>query len=669
LRYQPEIDGLRTIAITAAVFFHAGVPGFGGGFVGVDVFFVISGFLITRMLLTELMHTGKIEFFTFYARRVRRLLPALIAVILVVLLLGTFVLTPAGEQQDLSISAGATVAFLSNVYFWRTQAPYLADFSNEWVPLLHAWTLSVEEQFYILWPATLLVTAYIFHKIRVGSLLGILLLFAALFVISFSLSWWGTLSKPVATFYLMPTRGWEFVLGSMVALAAKPLATRLRYTAAPLILAGLAAIVVTIATLNEQVPYPGIAALLPTLGTAAVIAGTLAAPQPFIIKVLQAAPMVVVGKLSYSWYLWHWPLLVLVRIHNMGTKNLVRDLFVITASFGLAALTYVFVENPIRRQKPWPFSDVRKTLASGFVLSCGIAGLALVLYIRADAAASRDPDLAAIYSARSEQTDLPRSCHSFGRFTGLAPADTCLVGAVRQPKRILVWGDSHAQHFLPMLAEHGDQNGYSTVARTMGGCPPLVKASVDGVLDRDCFEFNAAVAKEVPVLAQTGIKGIVLASRYFGFSATQFSPDDGDHAEVAKIKNSGSAQSQVWQQYLRQTLSIAQNARLKVLLIAPVPYFSLPVPLCLAHHTLEKCTRDRIPIERQRVLLIEALQRTVAEFDNVRLWDPFDVLCDERICAPVHSHLVLYSDRHHLSIDGSRYLATFATPQLNWLIH
>jgi peptidoglycan/LPS O-acetylase OafA/YrhL len=641
LRYQPEIDGLRTIAITAAVFYHAGIPGFSGGYIGVDIFFVISGFLITRMLLAEMMHTGKIEFFAFYARRVRRLLPALIVVILSVLLLGTLVLSPAGEQQDLSNSAAATVAFLSNVYFWRTQDPYLAAFSNEWVPLLHAWTLSVEEQFYILWPAMLVVGAWFCHKIRASLSTVMTLLLAALLVASFSLSWWGTFAKPVATFYLMPTRGWEFVLGAMLAVTAKPLITRIRYVAAPMIAIGLAAIVVAIATLDEDVPYPGVAALVPTVSTAAVLIGTLAVPQPGIIRLLQTAPMVAVGKLSYSWYLWHWPLLVLVRIHELGGKNLFRDALVIIGSLGLAAVTYLFWENPIRRQKFWPFSDVGKTLASGLVMSCAIAGIALALYFRADALASRDPNLAAIYAARSKQIGLPRECHSFGRFTGLAPADKCLVGAVGQLKRVLVWGDSHAERFLPMISEHGHEHNYSAIARTQAGCPPLVKPpSADAVFDRDCEEFNAAVAKEIPGLAQIGLKGVVLASQYFDFNG----------------------------EYLRETLSIAQNFGLKVLVIAPVPFFFLPVPLCLSHHTRDDCSADRILLDRAREPLLHALRQIVPEFKNARIWDPFDVLCNEQVCAPAHAGLVLYSDENHLSIDGSRSLVTFAAPELNWLI-
>jgi peptidoglycan/LPS O-acetylase OafA/YrhL len=638
LRYQPEIDGLRTIAITAAVFYHAGVPGFSGGYIGVDIFFVISGFLITRMLLAEMMHTGKIEFFAFYARRVRRLLPALIVVILSVLLLGTLVLSPAGERQDLSISAAATVAFLSNVYFWRTQDPY---FSNEWVPLLHAWTLSVEEQFYIVWPAMLVIAAYFSHRIRSNLPTVVALLLVVLLVASFSLSWWGTSAEPVATFYLMPTRGWEFVLGAILAVTAKPLITRISYVAASLIWTGLAAIVVAIVTLDDDVPYPGVAALVPTIGTAAVLAGTLAVPQPRIIRLLQTAPMVAVGKLSYSWYLWHWPLLILVRIHELGGKNLFRDALVIIGSLGLAALTYLFWENPIRRQKFWPFSDVRKTLASGLVMSCAIAGIALALYFRADALASRDPNLAAIYAARSKQIDLPRECHSFGRFTGLAPADKCLVGAVGQLKRVLVWGDSQAEHFLPMISEHGHEHDYSAIARTMAGCPPAVKpSSADTVIGRDCEEFNAAVAKEIPGLAQIGLKGVVLVSRYFGFNG----------------------------EYLRETLSMAQNFGLKVLVIAPVPYFALPVPLCLSHHTRDDCSADRILLERARQPLLHVLKQIVPEFKNARIWDPFDVLCNEQMCAPAHAGLVLYSDANHLSIDGSRSLVTFAAPELNWLI-
>jgi peptidoglycan/LPS O-acetylase OafA/YrhL len=538
-RYQPEIDGLRAVAITAAVLFHAKLSGFAGGFVGVDVFFVISGFLITRMLLSELSQSGRIDFVAFYARRIRRLLPALVAVVVTVLVLGTFVLSAAGERQDLSISAATTFAFVSNFYFWRLQAFYFAG-PAEWLALLNMWTLSVEEQFYLVWPALLVLAAAIARTTRIRGPAIVAAMLIILFAASITVFLWGATAKPTAAFYLTPTRMWEFALGGALALAENSL-RRLERIAGIVALVGLVAIVVSVVMLRPRLAY-WITILPAAFGAAAVIGGVSAMPASLVGRVLATAPFVVVGRLSYSWYLWHWPLLALARVHDFGQESLPRDLLVVFGSLGLSALTYRFLENPVRRRKPWPFSGAWQTVAAGAGLSFGVAVLALALYVQADAAAQLDPWLSGIYAARSAEVHSPPTCHLGAKFSGLPPAQSCLVGAAGAPPRILIWGDFHAEHLVEMIGADGIRNGYAAIARTMSACPPLLPTQHSEMrLWDSCLKFNEAVVREMPALARTGVTGIVLGSRQYGFR--------GPLATAADMA--------AWRESLRAVLSMA----------------------------------------------------------------------------------------------------------------
>lgn len=644
-RYQPEIDGLRAVAIIAVVLYHAGVPGFGSGFVGVDIFFVISGFLISRMLISELHRTGKIDFIAFYARRVRRLLPALAVVLAVVLLLGTFVLSVAGEWQDLAESAAVTVTFVANIYFWRSQAGYFALPSDRLV-FLNMWTLSVEEQFYLVWPALLLLTGIVARvsRHRLPTTIGATL--ALLFAVSFAVFLWGAQAKPTATFYLTPTRVWEFALGGALVLAEKNL-QRWRPVAGYAALAGLAAIAISVIGRGYLI---SIAIMPAAFGAAAVIGGISVLPGSVAGRLLAAAPVVVVGKLSYSWYLWHWPLLALVRIYDFGSVNRTRDLLVALGSLGLAALTYVFIENPIRRRRPWPFAGAWQTVAMGAGLSAAVAVVALAVYVRADVLAQRDPWLAAIAAARSAKVPAPAACHVALRFSGLTPTQDCLIGAAGATPRILLWGDSHAQHHVDLIRQDGIRNGYAAIARTMSACPPLAYVQTGQTRLRvDCLKFNAAVADEISALAPMGLKGIVLAARGFDYPAAPA-------ADMAR-----------WQENLRGTLAMARGLRLRVLVIAPVPTWKFPVPECLAHLTIVQCGISRAMLDHNRAPLVAALMKTVAEFDNARLWDPINSFCDGQVCLPVRDGVILYWDASHLTLSGSRSLAPAAAPYLHWL--
>ena len=316
-RYRPEIDGLRAVAVVLVVLYHVGVPGITGGFVGVDVFFVISGYLITSLLVLEAETRGRISLSSFYARRIRRLFPALMVVVLATLLLGAIWLLPVfSEQTDLAKSAIATAFYVSNVYFWLFTGDYFgAPAALE--PLLHTWTLAVEEQFYLFWPL-LIIGALRLGRIRQTDLKRDLLkAVAVLFVISFVIGVWQTAASPRAAFYLMPARAWEFAVGGIVALIL-PREKRSAPTGAGWLSAvGLLVIIGSAVYLDDKAPFPGFNALMPTLGACAVIAGGALNQKSLAVRFLTTRPMVLIGLWSYSWYLWHWPLLAISRANAL----------------------------------------------------------------------------------------------------------------------------------------------------------------------------------------------------------------------------------------------------------------------------------------------------------------------------------------------------------------
>lgn len=288
--YRPDIDGLRAVAVLGVILYHFEVWPFSGGFVGVDVFFVISGYLITGIIANDLQ-ADRFSILTFYQRRVRRILPALVACVAATSVAGLFILLP-NELQDLGQSLIATALFASNIYFW-SQSGYFAPAADT-QPLLHTWSLAVEEQFYIAFP---LILAAVWRWNR-RALVPTLLVLALL---SLGVSAYQVQQAPQAAFYLSIGRGWELLVGSLIALCRSHL-DKVPATCAWL---GLAAIVASLVGYNEQMPFPGLAALLPCLGAAAII---VSAPGTMVGNFLSSSPMRGIGLISYSLYLWHWPI-------------------------------------------------------------------------------------------------------------------------------------------------------------------------------------------------------------------------------------------------------------------------------------------------------------------------------------------------------------------------
>jgi len=334
LNYRPEIDGLRTVAVIPVILFHSGL-GLPGGFIGVDVFFVISGFLIGSILIEERIKTGRISILGFYERRARRIIPALVFVIIACLPLAWMLMLPS-ELELFGRSMAATMLFVSNVLFWQNSG-YFAP-ATELMPLLHTWSLAVEEQYYILFPLFLIIV-WKLGRSWVGALL------LACVICSFVLGELASHTSPSAAFYLLPTRAWELLIGALLALWTYGRPQPKGWLAEASSFMGLAAILVAVAWYDKSTPWPGSWALAPVLGTAAIIWG---GNSTFVGRALSWGPMVGLGLISYAAYLWHQPLFAFARLHynEDPTHTVMAILSLIT--LGLAWATWRFVERPFR---------------------------------------------------------------------------------------------------------------------------------------------------------------------------------------------------------------------------------------------------------------------------------------------------------------------------------
>jgi peptidoglycan/LPS O-acetylase OafA/YrhL len=645
-KYRPEIDGLRTIAIVPVVLFHAGVPGLSGGFVGVDIFFVISGFLITELLVSELDATGRISIAAFYARRVRRLLPALFVVIAATLLLGSIFLPVTGELQSLARSTLAVLFFVSNIFFWRTQTGYFAE-AAESLPLLHTWTLAVEEQFYIFWPFVIVVVSLAAARFGLRRNRALILIIAVAGLISFGLCYWLSFANPTMAFFLVNARAWEFAIGGLLALALRCGVVASRACGCIAAAVGLIAIGISITLLNSDTPWPATAALLPTLGSAAVIFGTAIAPKSASVTLLSIAPMTFIGRLSYSWYLWHWPLLSILHGEMLGEETTIQRAVAVIVSLIASIASYYLVEVPIRFRRPGAFATTSGTLLAGVaMLIAGTTG-SLIVMSSAQRELTNSPYLTAISRAQTEGFDWPGYCnHPQSPFSGLAPVQQCRLGDNSSSTAIVVWGDSHALALLPMLDLLGKRNNYVVIPRTRGGCRPF-----DGPLStvgikrtevevRNCARFNSAVISQLAELNKAGATTIIIASRW---------PPGGESGIVA---------TKDWAGQLQSSVDAAQAAGLKVVLAADVPQFLHPVPDCLARLPEAACEASRESIDRVRRPALAVLNSIASANGDLKIWDPINRLCDQRQCwVSTDDRVILYRDSHHLSVAGALWLA------------
>ncbi len=360
-RFRPDIEGLRAVAVVAVVLFHAEVPGLGGGFVGVDVFFVISGFLITGLLWREVSATGTVQLRGFYGARARRLLPAS-ATVGVVTMIASAVLLPPLQIGAVIRDGIASALYVSNLWFTVQNVDYFGGHLPP-SPFQHYWSLGVEEQFYLVWAPMILGTAWLIRRVRRGTKADLtspatlskrpyLVILVLVVTVSFALSLVTTYLVPAAAFFSLPTRAWQLAAGALVALTADQWRRLSPLVAAIAGWAGLTVILLVCTWLSASTLYPGTAAIWPTLGAVLVIGGGCAASAQGCGSILGLAPMQAIGRISYSWYLWHWPMLVLTPALLGHPLGLAARVAAALASGGLAVLTLRFIENPLRFAAP-----------------------------------------------------------------------------------------------------------------------------------------------------------------------------------------------------------------------------------------------------------------------------------------------------------------------------
>lgn len=493
VKYRPEIDGLRAVAILPVVFYHAGLAGFSGGFVGVDVFFVISGYLITSIILAE-RRAGRFSLTQFYVRRIRRIFPALILVTAVSYPVAWALLGPAA-MEEFSGSVAASTLFLANVFFLDVTGYFQT--AAELKPLLHTWSLAVEEQYYLVFPAAVLLSW------RLGSR-GQAVLFGGIAVLSLGLAEWhiGRGDAPRA-FFMLDTRAWELGVGVLAAYGlSSPRGQALRDAGHPrhAALLGLGLIAIAVVAYDNDTAFPGLAALLPCLGTVLVIA--FAAPQNLAGRVLAWPPMVFVGLLSYSLYLWHVPVLTFTRI-GTGRDDVWLMLAVCLVAFGLAWLGWRYVEAPLRRMRDAGAPRVFGAAALSMVLlgGLGLAGVqtagyrASYLKTRVDAATRANFEKYHPQTERNPIADQPcRFRDEVLSEAFVAGFETC---ARRLGQAVFVLGDSHGRNVFRAI--HGTKAMPFLVGLTRGGCQPFEtepKCSYDAVIPF-LQEHRAAIARVV----------------------------------------------------------------------------------------------------------------------------------------------------------------------------
>lgn len=626
MRYRPEIDGLRALAVVPVIFYHAGFDAFAGGFVGVDVFFVISGYLITAILAQDIL-SNRYSLAKFYERRARRILPALLLVSLSCIPFAWKWMTPL-EYQDFSQSLVAVVTFSSNIFFW-SQTEYFAP-AVELKPLLHTWSLAVEEQFYVIFPLLL------FAALR-SSIHAAVALVSVTGAASFALSVYGAYNMPSAAFYLIPFRAWELGVGALLALAPHR-DERLRPAVTSLLsFSGLALIVYAIATFDHKTPFPGYHALAPVLGTALLI--RFSGPADFVGRLMRLPPVVGIGLISYSLYLWHQPIFAFLRIRSLYDPPPSHFYGAIALTTVLAMMTWKFVETPFRKRDQISRRTLitAASLASILAASVGLAGHFMAGF--PNATADRANVQAVEYRLR-DNYGLSRTCKE--EFT---LSDDCRTG---EAPELVVWGDSFAMHLIDgLLASKPDAE---LIQFTKSGCGPVLGlAPLDPAWPQDstvnCMAFNNQVFEWLA--ANPGIKYAVLstlvtryheADRRF-FTDQGFRSADWDFAVERFVA----------------TLDALQDLGITPVLVSPPPRFGGSIGTCLRRAEffgidINQCDYPRSAYESAQADTIRFLE-AVQKHHRVLWLD--DLICASDRCATAFGDTLLYTDYGHFSHEGS----------------
>lgn len=640
--FRTDINGLRAYAVMAVLLFHFQIPGLSAGFIGVDIFFVISGFLMTGIIVKGLENKN-FSVWKFYMARVRRIVPALMALIAVLLILGWFFL-PTPDYQALGSQSAYASAFISNIHFWRSSGYFDAASHEKW--LLHTWTLGVEAQFYLLLPLFLMVL----WKIKPAAktlFWGLLFAFFASLTLSIVASSW----KPVAAFYLLPTRGWEFIAGGLVFFAGRDVKALEKHSKT-LLWSGFVLLLLTFIFIDSSYTWPSAWATLPVLATMLIMLAQR--PQ----SIMTAHPIAQwLGDRSYSLYLWHWP--IVVALYFAGLHN---DGLWITAGLAFSLLlgdvSYRLVETPTRMY----FSKVsaaKEILGIGaLVMLVGVSAVSARLFVF-EGRLAPEVELAANEAVNKD----PRIKECFeAAIDGRSPS--CIYG--ENLVSAILMGDSHAASVITAVGKAAHKYKKGTLFWGMNSCPTLDNVKYSSTSSRPtniCNELNQWADHEL--IKHPNIP-LILVSRT---SSYLMGPNEPDRQEEARfttvyfskpyILRTEEGYAEEFQKVLTETACRLTEDR-DVYLMRPVPEMSIDIPKTLSSNIIFGRSNDDIKITlkeyHQRNALVWQAQDLAAEQCGVKILNPLPYLCDDQYCYGSKNGRPLYYDDDHLSEYGNKFL-------------
>lgn len=632
LKYRSDVDGLRAVAVLPVLFFHADL-GFTGGYVGVDVFFVISGFLITGLILRDL-DAGKFSIVGFWERRIRRIMPALAVVVLASLTAGWFLLLPQGFKE-LGESAVAQTLLSSNIYFWIKSWIGVGYFTPdaEVKPLLHTWSLAVEEQFYLLFPFLLLALKRLAHHLIVPAIL-------LLAGISFALSVWCGYWYPSANFYLLPTRAWELLIGSFLAAISVQQRSPARWLTEALSWGGLLAILCAVFFYDRETRFPGVTAILPCVGAALVI-WTNGHTLTSVGKLLALRPVVFIGRISYSLYLWHWPVLVFAQYWAIDPLTQSQRLLLLLASLILAVISWRFVETPFRQSLIFKTRSRIFTFAGVTTIASLLAGLAI---FKSQGAPSRLP-AEALRHVNGERRcvfdhDLSMERALAGDFIELGTGDK------QKPVELMVWGDSHAMAVIPVIDGLCKEYSFRGVAATHSATAPLVGyQSPKSMLQDKGIQYNKAV---IDFILNQRVRHVIIVANWGVYAF-------GNRERISLSLS------------LSDTLDVLKATRAKIWIMRQVPKQPWDVPDALATTVWRGQNTGNLGLQVTEHLQAAHRQNPIFEgvstqFRGVTILDPTDLLVSDRLCRVVKDGKALYCDDNHLTVAGALLLRPLFEP-------
>jgi peptidoglycan/LPS O-acetylase OafA/YrhL len=647
LGYRPDIDGLRAVAVLSVVGFHAFPKAVQGGFAGVDVFFVISGFLISNQILHRL-ERGDFTLSDFYARRIRRIFPALILVLAACFGLGWFALF-ANEFEQLGKHIAAGASFLSNFLLWRESGYF--DSNSRLKPLLHLWSLGVEEQFYLIWPITLILAV----RLR----LKVLAVVIVVLITSFAFNLYFVGQDASGAFYLPVTRFWELMAGGVLACAFSLPLERRRYNESASVI-GLLLVIAAFFVLRDSKAYPGAWALLPTLGAFLVLS---AGPRSWINRhILANRALVLIGLISYPLYLWHWSLLSFGDIVQSGSLSTRARLVIILLSFVLATLSYLLIERPIRFGSKAPAVAF---VAAALLAIGGCAGwTAFKLGGAPLRAANRAGNFARDAAVPGSSYTSDGSCQGVG--LEQIRNEVCLsVG--RHPEALVV-GDSHAiaLNAAPFLGEFP----LRTLMISANSCLPFLDYVTHGPNERKEDKICTEVAWQILGAARSHpeIQNVVISTRgpiYFSGSAFGVETQDPgrNNWQIESLeKNDATTTNQ--ERFLRgfsQTISRLEGYGRTVTFVIDIPELGIDPQTCIPGRPLtftppvvSPCRVSRTLVDQRQFEYRSIVRALMQEHPKMKVFDPLPLFCDETWCRGKDDGHLLYYDTNHLTVYGSQ---------------